>query len=55
MKSVNVTLPDSISFKEVEFEEMLSINVENLEILLGKRLRQHKVRTKCVYKIINLI
>ena len=39
MKSVNVALPDSISFKEVEFEEMLSINVENLEIPLGKRYK----------------
>ena len=37
-ESVDVTLPDSISSKEVEFEKMLSINVEVLEDLLGKSI-----------------
>ena len=34
-KNVDVSLPDSISSKEVEFEKMLSVNVEVLEILVG--------------------
>ena len=33
--NVDVTLTESISSKEVEFENMLSINVEVLEILVG--------------------
>ena len=32
-ENVDVTLPDSISSKEVEFQKMLSINEEVLEIL----------------------
>ena len=35
-ENVDVTLPDSISSKEVEFEKILSINVDVLEILVGK-------------------
>ena len=34
-ENVDVTLHDSISSKEGEFEKVLSINVEILEILLG--------------------
>ena len=34
--------PDSISSKEVEFEEMLSINVEVLEILVGRSILGNK-------------
>ena len=37
-ENVDVTLPDSISSKEVEFEKMLSINVEVLEVLVGKSI-----------------
>ena len=33
-ENVDVTLLDSIFSKEVDFEKMLSINVEDLEILL---------------------
>ena len=36
--NVDVTLPDSIYSKEVEFEKMLSINLEVLEILVGRRI-----------------
>ena len=35
-ENVDVILPDSVSSKEVEFEKMLSINVEVLEILVGR-------------------
>ena len=35
-ENVDVTLPVSISSKEVQFEKMLSINVEVLEILVGR-------------------
>ena len=41
-ENVDVTLPDSISSKEVEFEEILSINVDVLEILVGKNIRGNK-------------
>ena len=34
-----MTLPDSISSKEVEFEKMLSINEEVLEILVCRSIR----------------
>ena len=34
-ENVDVTVTDSISSKEVEFEKMLSVNVEVLEILVG--------------------
>ena len=37
-----MTLPDSISSKEVEFEKMLSINVEVLEILVGRSIWGNK-------------
>ena len=36
--NVDVTTPDSISSKEVEFEKILSINAEILEILVGKSI-----------------
>ena len=35
-ENVDVTLPDSISSKEVEFEKILSIKVDVLEIFVGK-------------------
>ena len=37
-ENVDVTLPDLISPKEVEFEKMLSINVDVLEILVGRSI-----------------
>ena len=37
-ENVDVTLLDSISSNEVEFENMLSINVEDLEILVGRSI-----------------
>ena len=37
-----MTLPDSVSSKEVEFEKMLWINVEVLEILVGRSIRGNK-------------
>ena len=39
---VDVTLPDSISSKEVEFEKILSIKVDVLEIPAGKNIRGNK-------------
>ena len=41
-ENVDVTLPDLISSKEVEFEKMLSINVEVLEILVGRSIWGNK-------------
>ena len=41
-ENVDVTLPDSISYKEVEFEKILSINMDVLEILVGKNRRGNK-------------
>ena len=41
-ENVDVTLSDSISSKEVEPEEMLSINVEFLEIVLGRAIWGNK-------------
>ena len=41
-ENVDVTLPDSISSEEVEFEKMLSINVEVLEILVGRSIWGNK-------------
>ena len=41
-KNVDVTLTDSICSKEVEFEKILSINVDVLEILVGKNIRGNK-------------
>ena len=35
-------LPDSISSKQVEFEKILSINVDVLETLVGKNIRCNK-------------
>ena len=37
-ENVDVTLPDSISSKVAEFDNMLSINVEVLEILVGRSI-----------------
>ena len=37
-ENVGMTLSDSIYSKEVEFEKMLSINVEVLEILVGNSI-----------------
>ena len=41
-ENVDVTLPDSISSKEAEFEKMLSINVEVLEILVSRSIWGNK-------------
>ena len=41
-ENVDMTLPDLISSKEVEFEKILSINVDVLEILVGKNTRSNK-------------
>ena len=41
-ENVGVTLSDSISSKEVEFEEILSINVDVSEILVGENIRGNK-------------
>ena len=41
-ENVDVILPDPISAKEVEIEKMLSINVEVLEILVGKSIWGNK-------------
>ena len=37
-----MTLRDSVSSKEFEFETILSINVDVLEILVGKNIRGSK-------------
>ena len=37
-ENVEVTVPDSISSKEVEFEKILSINVVILEILVYRSI-----------------
>ena len=37
-ENVDVTLPNSISLKELEFEKMLSVNVEVLEIFVGRSI-----------------
>ena len=37
-----MTLPDSVSSKEVEFEKILSIVVDVSEILVGKNIRSNK-------------
>ena len=41
-ENVDVTLPDLVSSKEVRFEKILSINVDVLEILVGKNIRGNK-------------
>ena len=41
-ENVDVTFPDSISLKELEFEKMLSVNVEVLEILVGRSIWGNK-------------
>ena len=41
-ENVDVTLPDSISSKEVEFEKILSIKVDVLQILVRKNVRGNK-------------
>ena len=38
-ENVVVTLPDSVSSKEVKFEKIISINVDVLEIIVGKNIR----------------
>ena len=38
-----MTLPDSVFTKEVEFEKILSINVDVLEILAGKNVRSNRM------------
>ena len=37
-----MTLPDSVSSKEVEFEKLLSVNVDGLKILVDKSIRGNK-------------
>ena len=41
-ENVDVALPDSLSWEEVEFEKMLSIIVEVLEILVGRSIWGNK-------------
>ena len=41
-ENVDVTLLDSVSSKEVEFEKILSIKVDVLETLVGKNIRGNK-------------
>ena len=41
-ENVDVTLADLVSSKEVRFEKILSINVDVLEILVGKNIRGNK-------------
>ena len=41
-ENVDVTLPESVSSKEVWFEKILSINVDVLEVLVGKNMRSTK-------------
>ena len=41
-ENVDVTLPDSVSSKEVEFEKILSINVDVFETFVGKNRRGNK-------------
>ena len=48
-ENVDVTLPGSVSSKDVPFEKISSINVDVLEILVGKNI---KVRAKSINKII---
>ena len=43
-----MTLPDSISSKELEFEKMLPVNVEVLEILVGRIIWGNKKLKLCV-------
>ena len=38
-----MTLPDSVFTKEVEFEKILSINVDVLEILGGNNIRSNRM------------
>ena len=56
MVQCEMRLPDSISSKEVEFEKILSIKVDILEILVGKNIRDNKKLELGVYinKILNL-
>ena len=41
-ENVDVTLLDSVSSKEVEFEKILSINVDVFQIFVGKNRRCNK-------------
>ena len=42
VKNVDVILPDLISCRKVEFKKILTINVDVLEILVGKNIRGNK-------------
>ena len=42
VKNVDVILPDLISYRKVEFKKILTINVDVLEILVGKNIRGNK-------------
>ena len=52
--NVIVTLPDSISSKEVDFEK-ISFNVDILEILIGKNIKSNtKLELRVSIKLLNL-
>ena len=42
LENVDVTLPDSVFSKEVRFGKILPINVDFLEIFVGKNIRGNK-------------
>ena len=53
--NVIVTLPDSISSKEVDFEKILSFNVDILEILIGKNIKSNtKLQLRVSINLLNL-
>ena len=53
--NVIVTLPDSISSKEVDFEKILAFNVDILEILIGKNIKSNtKLELRVSIKLLNL-
>ena len=41
-ENVDIILPDPVSYEEVRFEKVLSIDVDVLEILVGKNIRGNK-------------
>ena len=41
-ENLDVTLPDSVSSKEVRFEKILPANEDVLEIFVGKNIRGNK-------------
>ena len=50
-----MTLPDSISSKEVDFEKILSFNVDILEILIGKNIKSNtKLQLRVSINLLNL-